>query len=209
MPMSMKRRLERAILQGGMLVTSLHACAGNEAEEHEATSKGEAGEDGAIVGAAGAPGGQPGSVLPALSGGMGGHTGDATNLVPYPLADYPVCSGRDYPSDGGSPYSGQCCVEPHCFTPETGECPPPNETTDSMLPGLPPGSGSCGCTPQGAEAVQGPFAPRDDEDLGESGSCCYLVASIGCVGRPLLVAGRARAATGRFRSDWATRPSWV
>ncbi len=47
--------------------------------------------------------------------------------------------------------------------------------------------------------VDGPYAalsPNDD------GTCCYLVGTIGCDGRPLLVEGAARVAPITRRRDW-------
>jgi hypothetical protein len=106
------------------------------------------------------------------------------------------CFGEDQtPPPGQLGYYGQCCVDVLCYTPDDGVCGGP-DMVHAKLPGFPPGSGECSCVPEpGKQDVEGPFA-------GSSGSCCYLVGSIGCDGRPLLVAGNARLAAVRRRGDW-------
>lgn len=113
---------------------------------------------------------------------------DAAPLVPYP--DNLGCSGPVY--DSG--YYGQCCTEALCGQADGGVC-PPADSVMYWLPGYPPGSGTCTC---GGSAT-GPFAPRTASE----GPCCYVVGSIECDGRPLLVAGRPRLAPVVERADWA------
>ena len=102
---------------------------------------------------------------------------------------------------------GQCCVEAHCYTPDDGSgcvAEPPLQTTVRGLVPLPPGSGSCSCSlADGTYAVAGPFAPNPDAEAPTDGECCYLVAKIGCTGRPLTVAGQLVIARLVARSDWA------
>jgi len=99
------------------------------------------------------------------------------------LTPEPVCRGPYYDDGGG--FFGQCCDDVLCTTPVNGACP---STADAraVLTGLPPGSGSCECEP-----LRGPYANTDADS---ADACCYLVGSIGCEGRPLLVHGEARLA---------------
>ncbi|WP_437795147.1 hypothetical protein [Sorangium sp. So ce693] len=107
-------------------------------------------------------------------------------LDPYPD---PTCVGPFH--DGG--YYGQCCYEVHCTAPVGGACPAATEAAPH-LDDLPPGSGTCTCSAEGEGAagwIQGPYANRTASD---PASCCYLVGSISCEGRPLLVRGEPRVA---------------
>ena len=128
-------------------------------------------------------------------------------LVPYPKQAYPVCTEQvsdiSYGGEGNG-FGTECCVTAQCFTPVSGECPAADEVGEEELADFPPGSGSCECLP-----VEGPFVPRSDDQPATPGRCCYLVAAIDCMGRPLLVAGAPRVAGVTRRADWASRPSWV
>lgn len=100
-------------------------------------------------------------------------------LEPTPT---PTCVGPDYGNGPG--YYGQCCYEVHCSLPELdGVCLDPKSAT---LTDLPPGSGECEC-----EMRLGPFQNTNTAD---SQKCCYLVGSIACDGRPLMIEGEARLA---------------
>lgn len=126
---------------------------------------------------------------------------DSGTLEPYPVAQI-TCWGENYGADGGlSGYHGQCCVKASCYTPTDGVCAP---TAPGEI-GLPPGSGTCGCSvnPQGPfVATQGPYAKNPSHTPNKDGACCYLFGSIGCDGRPLLVDGEALTAEVIHRSDW-------
>jgi len=112
-------------------------------------------------------------------------------LEPYDL-DKVGCSGPFL--DGG--YYGQCCVKARCQPKTGGEC-----VEAKTL--LWPGSGTCGCSVvDGGSAVLGPYARNPNADDAE-GECCYLIGSIGCVGRPLMVKGEAVIAEVVGRKDWA------
>ncbi|WP_437588256.1 hypothetical protein [Sorangium sp. So ce1000] len=117
-------------------------------------------------------------------------------LDPYPD---PTCVGPFH--DGG--YYGQCCYKVHCTAPVNGACPAASEAAPH-LENLPPGSGTCTCSAEGEGAagwIQGPYANRTASD---PASCCYLVGSISCEGRPLLVRGEPRVAPlARGQSAWS------
>ncbi|WP_437277134.1 hypothetical protein WME90_38750 [Sorangium sp. So ce375] len=117
-------------------------------------------------------------------------------LDPYPD---PTCVGPFH--DGG--YYGQCCYEVHCTAPVGGACPAASEAPPHIQD-LPPGSGTCTCSADGEGGVgwiQGPYANRTASD---PASCCYLVGSIACEGRPLLVRGEPRVAPlARGQSAWS------
>lgn len=106
----------------------------------------------------------------------------ATGTAPGDLQPLPdgVCSGPIY--DAGFGYHGQCCEEIVCTDPLSGLCPGPTDARPALQGKLPPGSGSCECSP-----LRGPFAASA---ASTGGACCYLVGSIGCDGRPLIVDGR-------------------
>lgn len=130
------------------------------------------------------------------AGHEGGVTSDAGT---YELTEL-GCSGPEY--DGG--YYGQCCVDALCYTPTGGgACMTAiDPLLYSTVPGFPPGSGSCACSPTGGDAVAGPFAPNPNNPDEPNGTCCYLVGSIGCTGRPLSVAGEQLIAVIVVRKDW-------
>ncbi|WP_437678937.1 hypothetical protein [Sorangium sp. So ce131] len=121
----------------------------------------------------------------------GGSTVDPPDGSP-PLEPYPdpVCFGPEF-NDG---YYGRCCDEVHCTAPVDGACP---AAASVLLSDLPPGSGTCQC-----EDPRGPYASRTQ---GDPESCCYLVGSISCDGRPLLIRGEPRLAPlDRAGSAWST-----
>lgn len=123
-----------------------------------------------------------------------------THLVPYESSGV-GCWGPSH--DGG--YYGQCCADAHCYTPSDGaSCRPPDKVRD-VLSEFPPGSGGCNCpVAEGAETgVVGPFAPNPAHTPRTPGTCCYLVGSITCTGRPLMVDGQLLIAELRRRGDWA------
>ncbi|WP_282423629.1 hypothetical protein [Polyangium sp. 15x6] len=123
--------------------------------------------------------------------GAPGPAAPAQNLEPAPA---PACYGPVYDDDFG--YHGQCCDITLCTAPVNGVCPGANEV---VLKGRPPGSGECECEP-----LRGPYA---SENQGSAESCCYLVGSIGCDGRPLLVQGKPRLADVREGpSAWSSPP---
>ncbi|MGK4001799.1 ferritin-like domain-containing protein [Sorangium sp. So ce1036] len=113
-----------------------------------------------------------------------------TSLDPYPD---PTCVGPDH-NDGL--YYGQCCFEVYCAAPVDGACPEASEAAPHLSDLPPGGSGICRC-----EEPQGPYANRAASD---PASCCYLVGSIGCEGRPLLIGGEPRLAPlERAPSAWS------
>ncbi len=184
---SMRERLGQAIWRGALLsavVTS--ACGGKSDEDDQQDNSGSGGSAGKSNVAAGGTG--------------------AVGLPLLPSDDYPACAGETH----GGGYYGQCCVSPHCYTPASGVCAPANEVS-ALLPEFPPGSGSCSCVPEAGEgqAVVGPYHGRPEITPVSAGECCYLVGSISCEGRPLLVAGVPRVATVGARADWARRSSWA
>jgi len=115
------------------------------------------------------------------------------------------------PSHGGG-YDGQCCFQAHCYTPEAGAaCLGADSSALRTKIHLPIGSGDCGCSvaEQGREFLTGPFASNPaDESEGDaggdqrSGSCCYVVGSISCTGRPFCVDGAWLVAEAVARADW-------
>lgn len=154
------------------------------------------------------------------SAGTGNVTTPQTDDVDIPVAINPVdpplepfaldrlgCFGPSH--DGG--YYGQCCFDARCYTPPNGErCATADEVSASRsLIALPPGSGECGCGIQdeGRPYISGPFAPNlasanDAGSVGSTGSCCYVVGSISCTGRPLIVDGAQLVAPAVQRNDW-------
>jgi hypothetical protein len=209
----MRARLERAIWRGALLSVAVatSGCAGKSEYEPEgdggtAAGGGGAGGSGVTRGGESTIGGTTGGST-TVAGGTSSSGGPNAGLPLYPNDDYPVCAGPEH--DGG--YSGQCCASPHCYTPaDGGACAPASEVGYELLPKFPPGSGSCGCYLPGQEAtVAGPYRPRPDGTPVSEGECCYLVGSIGCLGRPLLVGGQARSAPRAPRADWTRRPSFA
>ena len=64
---------------------------------------------------------------------------------------------------------------------------------------LPLGKCLCGA------GVQGPFAANPADQPVKTGTCCYVISSIGCDGRPLLVDGAPIVSPLTRRSDWISR----
>src|SRR5262245_32860205 len=121
---------------------------------------------------------------------LGGCGSDA--LEPAPA---PACRGEIYDDPASFGFHGQCCDKLLCRPPLANICP---AAEDANPPGMPEGSGECLCE----GGVRGPFANQDPH--AEDG-CCYLVAIIGCDGRPFVVDGAARVApVTRGRSDWSS-----
>jgi hypothetical protein len=201
---SMRERLGQAIWRGALLsAVVVSACGGKSDEDGaEQNTSGSGGTTG--TGGKNASGGSAGNSSPGGTGGSAG--GIATSLPLLPSDDYPSCSGPE--QDGG--YYGQCCVSPHCYTPSSGDCAAADEVS-SLLPEFPPGSGSCNCIPEEGEGlgVVGPYRSRTGVTPVSAGECCYLVGSISCEGRPLLIAGVARVAGLRHRADWARASLWA
>jgi hypothetical protein len=127
------------------------------------------------------------------------HPGN-TNLVPYALNGV-GCWGASH--DGG--YYGQCCADAHCYTPSDGSSCRPADNVRDLLSEFPPGSGECNCNlaEDASTGVAGPFAPNSAHTPRTAGQCCYLVGSISCTGRPLMVDGQPLLAELSTRSDWA------
>jgi hypothetical protein len=201
---SMRERLGQAIWRGTLLsAVVVTACGGKSDEDDQQNTTGSGGTS--STGGKSATGGSAGTS--STSGGTGGTGGSVANNLPLlPSNDYPACSGPE--QDGG--YYGQCCVSPHCYTPTSGACAPADEVS-SLLPEFPPGSGSCSCIPEVGEglAVVGPYRGRPEVTPVSTGECCYLVGSISCEGRPLLIAGVPRVAGLRKRADWARASLWT
>ena len=157
-----------------------------------------AGEGGAAGG-----GGDIECVLDSECGGSGGDGAvDAAGAAGVPgdssRQPYPVsaigCSGPVY----NSGFHGQCCANALCYTPDDGsECVAPEAATAKL--GRSYGSGSCLC---GATPIQGPFADNPAHVPTQPGTCCYVVSSIGCDGRPLLVDGAPTISALTRRCDW-------
>jgi hypothetical protein len=221
----LRAALALAVTQGALLGTTA-GCAGKtgrvDGERPDATGGQSAGGAGAPGGATstggsagvsaggsasaggatstgGSAGAQGGSATTGGSAGVsagGGGSGQPAELEPYPLEKL-GCSGPVL--DGG--YDGQCCVSARCYTPAEGECLAADERPPIPLP---PGSGTCGCSVGEASTfpVSGPYAPNPGGTAMPDGTCCYLVGSVGCEGRPLVVAGAAVVAPLVSRADW-------
>jgi hypothetical protein len=185
---SLGSTLALAIKQGAALaaIGTVAGCAGK--SQHSIADDGPATGGSTALGGTGSSG----------AGGSDtrGGSGGASELSPYRLEDL-GCYGPVH--DGG--YMGQCCVSARCYTPDAGACLLPEQAPPIPLP---PGSGTCGCeaSESVAHTVSGPFAPNPEGMASPNGSCCYLVGSIGCEGRPLLVEGVAVVAPLVRRNDW-------
>jgi hypothetical protein len=96
-------------------------------------------------------------------------------------------------------------VEAHCYTPAGNAACAAPEGVREVLSEFPPGSGKCNCSlgEDASAGVAGPFAPNPEDTPRTTGSCCYLVGSITCTGRPLMVDGEPLIAALVARSDWA------
>ncbi|MEP7051970.1 MAG: hypothetical protein ABJB12_16515 [Pseudomonadota bacterium] len=173
-------RLERALAQGAVLATlTVSGCAGkadgSSTPEGMAGGSSAAGEGGSLGGDGSAVGGGP-------AGGSGGEV--LLSELPALPADAVQCTGPDY--DGG--YHGQCCGEVKCLPPQSGKCASAETAELGSY-----GSGACLC----GDGKTGPYA--------RGSACCYVVHSIGCEGRPLLVEGDAVVSPLGLKSDWLTR----
>jgi hypothetical protein len=137
----------------------------------------------------------------ALASGCSDDDAEANALPPYDLAAL-GCAGEDHDDEFG--FHGQCCVDAYCYQPADDEaCVSPDDSILKLSgPDFPTGSGNCGCAVTQPEAIMGPFGENPENPTSPAGSCCYLVGSIGCDGRALLVAGEARQAPVVRRRDW-------
>jgi hypothetical protein len=188
-----KLKLEQALGSGATLaLLSLPACGGS------AMSGGTAGAPGASGAASAGEGGT--NIAGGVSAGVGGGSAaGAAGESSQPLTPYPVsalgCTGPEH--DGG--YYGRCCAEALCYTPDDGsQCVPPAEAPQKL--GTFYGSGSCLCG--GEEPIQGPFAQNPAHTPEQPGTCCYVISSITCEGRPLLVDGAPIVSALTRRCDW-------
>ncbi len=123
-----------------------------------------------------------------------GAAGDSSpQLAPYPVSRL-GCSCPVH--DAG--YYGQCCAEALCYTPESGShCVAPDAAPEKL--GKSYGSGKCLCDP---DAIQGPFATNPAHEPEQAVTCCYVLTSIACDGRPLLVDGAPLVSGLTQRRDW-------
>jgi len=113
--------------------------------------------------------------------------------MPYPVSAL-GCTGPEH--DGG--YYGQCCAEALCYTPDNGsQCVAADAAPQEL--GRSYGSGSCLC---GGDGIQGPFAQNPTHEPEQAGTCCYVISSITCEGRPLLVDGTPVISALTRRCDW-------
>ena len=225
-----KFRLEQALASGAALaVLSIPACSGT--VSNGTSSAAGAASTGSTSASAGAPsgnnlstggvsgagtsgtdssagqsaapgtesGGQPGSLSAGAAGAAGqtepgpAGTGGVSQqeLEPYPLGSL-GCSGPSY--GGGLGFHGQCCTAVSCYT-------PPNGSDCVLAKDAPLPLGKCLC----GAGVQGPFAANPADQPVKTGTCCYVISSIGCDGRPLLVDGAPIVSPLTRRSDWISR----
>ncbi|HYP97348.1 MAG TPA: hypothetical protein VER96_01655 [Polyangiaceae bacterium] len=167
-----KLRLEQALGSGAAMALLSIPACGGSAAVDRTTNSATAGQAGLDAGAA----------------------GNGNQLTPYPTTGL-GCSGPVH--DGG--FYGQCCAEALCYTPADGsECAAPNDAPAKL--GTFYGSGSCLCGE--APAIRGPFAANPTDEPKQPGSCCYVISSITCEGRPLLVDGTPIVCSLVERSDW-------
>jgi hypothetical protein len=196
-------RLERALAQGAVLAAfSVNGCAGKAdgtAPPLAVAGGSAAAGSGArptVGGEAGAGGGGGGS----LGGGGGDAEAGSSGVLVGELPALPLnameCTGPEH--DGG--YVGRCCGEVKCLADNSGRCAPADTAELGSY-----GSGQCLCGGSPAQDKAGPYA-RDANNPSSpawgSGACCYVVQSIGCEGRPLLVEGNAVVSPLTLRSDW-------
>lgn len=200
----LKRALSEAIRRGFTL--SLCAVAGNcggksEGESDTPFEQSLAGGTGGTVGGETSSAGGAGAAAGGSAGaaaGTGGMlaAGGMNDLEPYP-ADQIGCYGENF--GGGFGLHGQCCVSAKCSPRVDGVCP----SSDFARPS---GSGSCSCIASPLEEpVMGPYAAHPADTSNPEAACCYLVAAIGCDGRPLLVDGHAVRAPVVGRADWSAQ----
>jgi len=124
------------------------------------------------------------------------------SLQPYPLESVTCIETPD----AGPYYGPQCCFEAACYVP------PDGAACTSDLARLPVGDlsphgiGYCGCSLEGHPAAQGPFARNPahptDSAIAADATCCYVIGSRQCLGRPFVVGGLGRIAPLAARSDW-------
>ncbi|WP_437315516.1 hypothetical protein [Sorangium sp. So ce385] len=202
----MRTLLRRLLVasQWGASLALASACGPNIDSGGDSTTSGGAssqsgGSSASSGGASSQSGGSSASSGGASSSGGGGEAGPPDASAPLDPYPDPTCVGPFH--DGG--YMGQCCYEVHCTAPVDGACPAASAAAPH-IDDLPPGSGTCMCDGDGAdgdESIQGPYANRTASD---PASCCYLVGSIACEGRPLLVRGEPRVAPlARAPSAWS------
>jgi hypothetical protein len=186
----------------------------------------------AIAGCGGRTEGAPVDAPNAGSGGSAGHiqTAALSDLDAGPVSDagsapVPAPGPRPVPALESLPaeqlgcvgpthddgYHGQCCFTQRCYVPAPGAACSEDYWGRELLNVVPPGSGTCSCGPGGREPVSGPFAPNlsvpaslPEADVASppEGSCCYVVGSIGCTGRPFVVNEAQRVADCAWRDDW-------
>lgn len=111
--------------------------------------------------------------VPAGGCGDGDASSPTASTVPKGTAEtpsgYPVCTTAG---------SSTCCINVLCDLPAAdGTCPAANERGSTPV---------CPCG-----EPSGPYAPGEAQadDSAAGRTCCYLVGSVACEGRPLLVAG--------------------
>ena len=138
--------------------------------------------------------GLPGVAAPLQSGCSESHRDLGALLDPIPAPDggYPVCTGEE------TMFTGPCCQDVHCYTPEGGAACPSSEAVALEDLGVSaPGSGVCAC------GTTGPFSSEGAERYTSSvGECCYVVGTMGCTGRPLVIGGEVRVAALLSSSAW-------
>ena len=186
---SFRLRLEQALGSGAALaLLSVPACGGSTAADASSAGAANGGGPGAVT--AGSSGTANAGTAGAIGAGAAGDAGQ--QLMPYPESAL-GCAGPEY--DGG--YYGQCCTDALCYTPnDGGDCVAANAAPEKL--GTFYGSGSCLC----GDGIQGPFANNPTHQPKEPGRCCYVISSISCEGRPLLVDGTAVVSAPTRRSDW-------
>ena len=174
-----KLRLEQALGSGAALaLLTLPACGGSTSSSDSPSAAG-----GDATSTAGVPG--TSGATSTVQGGAesAGTSGNNQQLAPFPESAV-GCSGPSYGDGFG--YHGQCCAEALCYTPDDGSgCVEPDSAPEKLDRFY--GSGSCLCG--GSEPIQGPFANNPAHEPQKPGTCCYVISSIGCDGRPLLVDG--------------------
>ena len=183
-------RLENALGSGAALaLLAFPACGGSSATDGAA-----AGASGASAGASSASAGASGEVAGAAGViGIEDAGAGSSALEPYP-ADALVCIGPEH--DGG--LFGRCCANALCYTPDTGSDCVAAKAAPAKLNEF-YGSGQCLCGD-----IQGPYASNPTHAPSKAGTCCYVVSSIACEGRPLLVDDVAVVSELARRCDWIT-----
>ncbi|MCA9595187.1 MAG: hypothetical protein KC776_17840 [Myxococcales bacterium] len=153
---------------------------------------------GAVMLAAGCGGDTDSGASPKQDSGVqtdsGGDAHVSYPTLTVPDGGFPACTGS---WDGG--LTGPCCENVRCVDVPGGACPDASQIAyeDLGITGL--GSGSCGCGTFGGPYDHDSAAPYSDTQ----GACCYTYSTMGCTGRPLLVAGEMRLAPLVVGNDWA------